>query len=65
MGSCYKQLQDVSQRHAEWAAAIILSTQLYDGKSLLHLHELTIHPAFKEGLNLENNKSALNVAQLA
>jgi ribosomal protein L31 len=44
-----EQLQDVSQKHAEWAAAIILSMQLYNGKSL-HLHEPTIHPAFTEGL---------------
>ena len=44
-----EQLQDVSQKHAEWAAAIILNTQLYNGKSL-HLHELTIHPAYTEGL---------------
>jgi hypothetical protein len=55
-----EQLQDVSQRHAEWAAAIVLSTQLYDGKSL-HLHEPTIPLAFKEGLTDENYKSDIFV----
>jgi len=48
-----EQLQAISQKHTEWSATIVLSTQLYDGKSL-HLYEPTIPPAFKEGLNIKN-----------
>jgi hypothetical protein len=50
-----EQLQDVSQQHAEWAAIIILNTQLYNGKSI-HLYELTVPPAYTEGLTIDELK---------
>ena len=55
-----EQLQDVSQKHAEWAAAIILSTQLYDGRSI-HLHEPTVPRAFLEGLTVDEFKDDIFV----
>ena len=55
-----EQLQDVSQKHAEWAAAIILSMQLYDGKSI-HLYEPTVPPAFSEGLTADEFKDDIFV----
>jgi hypothetical protein len=55
-----EQLQDVSQKHAEWAAAIVLSTQLYAGRSI-HLHEPTVPLAFLEGLTVDEFKDDIFV----